>query len=104
MVGARKALPDPLLAHGPDEVPHARLREVLIVVLDELGVNGGNSHEDVDHGSLGAQQQVPHLGGDRQKQWKVSRESGGVFSVSVWMQTVGHRLIRPGGLIVAWES
>lgn len=66
-----ETLPDPLLARGPDEVAHVRLREVLIVVLDELGVNGGDGHEDVDRRSRGAQQHVPHLGGDRQKQWRV---------------------------------
>lgn len=60
-------VPDPLLAHGSDKVPDVRLREVLIIVLDQLGVNGGNGHEDVHHGSLGAQQQVPHLGGGREE-------------------------------------
>ena len=54
-------VPDPLLAHGLHKVPDAGLGEVLLVVLDEFGVDGGDGHEHVHHGSLGAQQVLPHL-------------------------------------------
>lgn len=55
-------LPDVLLAKGTHKVLHLGLREMLIVVFYQLGIDGGHCHEDVDTGSLGAQELLPNLG------------------------------------------
>lgn len=47
-------LPDILLAKGTHKVLDLWLREMLVVILYQLGIDGGHCHEDVDMGSLGA--------------------------------------------------
>lgn len=54
-------VPDSLIAHRFDKTLHVRLSVVLIVELDQFGVNGRHGHEHVNRGSLGAQQHLPHL-------------------------------------------
>lgn len=65
-------LPDLLLADSPDKLLVAWLGEVLLIVLDQLGVDGWNSHEHIHHKSLGAEQDLPYLRG---------RESETVFYI-----------------------
>lgn len=54
-------VPDSLIANRFDEILHMRLCEVLIIELDQLGVNSWHGHEHVNHRSRGAQQHLPHL-------------------------------------------
>lgn len=61
-------LPDSLIANRFDEILHMRLSEVLIIKLDQFGVNSWHSHEHVNHRSLGAQQLLPHLRTHRERQ------------------------------------
>lgn len=61
MVQGRVNLPDVILAHSTDEILDVRLSEVLVIMLNQLGVNGGHCHEDVDPRSLGVQEPLPNL-------------------------------------------
>lgn len=56
-----QSVPDPLFADCSDKVLYMRLCEMLIIVLNQLRVNSGYGHEDVNQGSLRAQQHLPHL-------------------------------------------
>lgn len=46
------AVPDPLLADCFDKVLDVWLCVVLIIILDQLRVDGWHSHEDINQGSL----------------------------------------------------
>lgn len=46
-------LPEIILAQGTHKVPDVRLGEMPVVVLHQLGVNGGHGHEDVDPRTFG---------------------------------------------------
>lgn len=69
---SKLCVPDPFLADRSDKVLDMRLCEVLIIVLDQLRVDGWHSHENINHGSLGAQQHLPHLQHNRERERKIS--------------------------------
>lgn len=54
-------LPDVVPTDGTDEILNVRLREVLVIMFNQLGVDGGNCHKDIDPGSLTGQERVPNL-------------------------------------------
>lgn len=55
-------VPDSLLANRSDKVLHMWLCEVLIIIMDQFGVNSWHGHEHINHWSLEAQKHLPHLG------------------------------------------